>query len=123
AFDGALVEHAQAEVMHAGGIRIVIGCAGASRSQREAELTIEVVDVRIAGNPRAHLAVAEYLQHDPIVERLGALQAPNCEIQVVDADDFDGHGWDQPWRSLCGRGGGPSGNCGRASVISNHAAL
>jgi hypothetical protein len=58
---------AQAEVMQTWGVRVVFrGRAG--RPQHKAEVTIEVLNVRVARDTESVLAEGEDVDHHPVVE-------------------------------------------------------
>src|SRR5438067_1234343 len=91
AIDHRLVHHAETEVMETRRVGIMIGRPGSSGAQREAELPIVVVNVWVAGDRRGDLAVAENGQC-AVVEGFRAKQIAHRDVDVIDADDFDGHG-------------------------------
>src|SRR5262249_8529385 len=88
AIDCSLIEHSEAEVMEARRVRVVIRRGGSRRPQREAELSVVVVDVRISADRRLDLAVSED-DHHAVVESLGASEVAHRDVDVVDADDLD----------------------------------
>ncbi len=91
AVDGRFVDDAEAEVMEPRRVGIVRRRPGTRRPEREAELAVVVVDVRLARERAAPLAEAEDV-HQAVVEGLGAAEVADREVDVVDADHLDGHG-------------------------------
>lgn len=90
AIDGPVVDYAEAEMMETGCVGVVIGSSLPCGPQRDSELSIVVVDVRLAVERLYLLAEAED-PHHTVVELLGSAQVADGEVQVVHSDDFDGH--------------------------------
>jgi hypothetical protein len=57
----------------------------------KAEVSIEILDVRIAAHDKGILPESQRLQHETVIERFGSLQIADGDIEMIDAPYFD-HG-------------------------------
>ena len=71
----------------------------ARRTKNITEMTIEVLDVRIATQGKFVLSETKRFKQDVIVERLRALKIRHCDVDVVDSNNF-GHGVKMRMRGL-----------------------
>ena len=60
---------------------------GARRTKHEAEMAIEVMDVRLIADQKWPFAKAKCIHHR-VVEGFRAFNVGNCEVDVINADDF-----------------------------------
>ena len=64
---------------------------GTRRAKDITKVAVEVLNVRIAAQSEFIFAKAQSLQHDAVVENLRALKIGDCDIDMVDSNNF-GHG-------------------------------
>jgi len=88
--------NAEAEVVQPRGIGVVCGL-GTRRPKDITKMAVEILNVRIAAQSELVLAKAQSLQQDPIVENLRALKKGDCDIDMVDSNNF-GHGMARDWQ-------------------------
>ena len=82
--------NAKAKVMKPRSVGVVLfGIAGWTKNV--AEMTIEVLDVRIAAQGEIVLSETKRFKQDVIVEGLRALKIRHCDVDMVDSNNF-GHG-------------------------------
>ncbi len=64
---------------------------GTRRAKNITKVAVEVLNVRIVAQSEFVFAKAQSLQHDAVVENLRAHKIGDCNIDMVDSNNF-GHG-------------------------------
>ena len=73
----------------------VVCSLGTRRAKDITKVAVEVLNVRIAAQSELILAETQSLKHDAVVEILRALKIGDCDIDMVDSNNF-GHGMALP---------------------------
>jgi hypothetical protein len=79
--------NAETEVVQPGGIGIVCGL-GMRRPQDITKMAVEILNVRVTSQSEPGLAEAQSLQQDPVVENLRAIKIGDCDIDMVNSNNF-----------------------------------